>query len=129
MEHDIELFKIDRPRVRAKEEEIIRDLKAFYKTRGGKPIQRKEYNNWKSRRFSGRTIVNKFGTWERACDLAGVPFLKKHQYTKLELVDHFEKVWRWRGQQVVESDLYEYNKIHPTVHLHIEADGEVLKLL
>jgi hypothetical protein len=105
------------PRVRAKEEDIINDLKAFSKAKGGKPISRTEYNNWKLRRFSGRTVFNKFGTWDRACDLAGVPFLKKRQYTELELVEHFEKVWRWRGQRVVGSDLHEYNKIHhTTVH-------------
>ena len=113
MPSDSELFSLDKKLIRAKEEDLINDVKAFSKSVNGEPITARAYNKWKSKRFSKDTIVRKFGSWERACDIAGVKYLY-HTYDEKELIDHFERVWRWRGQRLVQSDLLDYNKLHGT---------------
>jgi len=113
MPSDSDLFSLGKHKVRAREEELINDLKAFSKSVNGEPISAAAYNRWKSKRFSKDTFFKKFGSWERACDLAGITY-QYHSYCDKELIDHFEKVWRWRGQELVQSDLLEYNKIHGT---------------
>ena len=119
--NDNDLFRIDKPRISIQEEKLIRELKAFSRINNGKPISQTAYNKWDGRRFSGATISRCFGSWEKGCIRAGVNFFKKHQYSDKELIDHFEKVWRWRGQRLVTNDLKEYNKkygttIHPVLY-------------
>lgn len=114
MPGDSELFSLDKKRIKAKEEDLIKDLQAFSKSKNGEAVSASAYNNWKAKRFSKDTFFRMFGTWDRACQIAGVKFLKKGQYDDTELLDHFEKVWRWRGQRLVQSDLLDYNRIHHT---------------
>ena len=115
---DSELFSIEKPRVRATQKELIRELKAYSKFKNSKPIGRGKYNNWENRKHSSDTFYRSFGSWEEACKQAGVNFANKDEYTDRELIEHFEKVWRWRKQRLVMSDLSKYNKefkttIHP----------------
>jgi hypothetical protein len=117
---DHELFSIDKPRKSIREEELIREIMAFSQVNEGKPISKRAYNNWAGARFSAETISRYFGTWEDGCRNAGVRFLKKDQYSDEELIEHFEVVWRWRGQRLVTRDLHEYNKKHKTT-LHSVA--------
>lgn len=114
MSNDSELFSLDKRRTKAKKEDLIKDLQAFSKSMNGKPVSATAYNHWKAKRFSQDTFFRKFGTWDRACEIAGVRFLRKGQYSDTELIEHFEKVWRWIDQRVVISDLREYNKTHDT---------------
>ena len=111
---DYDLFSIDKPRRSVREKELIKELQVFFHANKGDPISKTGYDNWPGRRFSGETISRYFGKWENACAMAGVRYLKKHQYSDKELIDHFETVWRWRGQKVVTGDLKEYNKEHNT---------------
>ena len=115
---DLSLFSVDKRRILAREEELVADLQAFSRANGGKPISRSGYKKWKLARYSGDTIVRKFGSWAAGCERAGVPYLKKHSYNDLELLEHFERVWRWRGQKVVQADLIEYNKTFGTTVHH-----------
>lgn len=110
--NDYQLFSFDKPRKSIREEELIKELRAFSRVNKGKPISKKAYNDWATRRFSPETISRYFGTWENGCKKAQVKFAKKHHYSDEELVEHFEAVWRWREQRPVKKDFQEYNKRH-----------------
>jgi len=114
---DSELFSIKKPRIRATQKELIRELKAYSESLNGEPIGKRKYDDWKNKRHSSDIFYRSFGSWEEACKKAGVNFVKKDQYTDRELIDHFEKVWRWRKQKLVRDDLLKYNEeFEVTVH-------------
>lgn len=118
---DKDLFSL-RPRVRATEEELIRELKAFKETWGEEPATISDFNRWKNRKHSYDTLRRVFGSWEVACEKVGIPRGRVHYYSDKELLDHFERVWRWRGQPLTISDLVKYNKkngttVHATVYV------------
>ena len=117
MNDDI-LFDMGRKRVRAKKEDVLRDLKAFGKLNAGRKLTATGYKKWDGKRYSLDTLVRLFGSFSAACEEANLEFKKKKSYTDKELIEYFENVWRWRGQKLVRTDLLEYNKekgtnVHP----------------
>lgn len=127
-----DLFDISKPRIRARKEEAIKDLQAYSKTVGG-PITGTGYKEWQGKRHSLDTVTRLFGSFRTACEAANVKYKKTAEYSDKELIEHFEKVWRWRGQKLVKSDMFEYNKkhettIHPDVYSRRWGWTEFIKL-
>ena len=118
---DAKLFDVGRPRVRATKAEVLRDIRAFASLAAGQKVTATGFKNWDGKVHSLDTVVRLFGGFANACEEAGVPYKKKAQYSDQELVEHFETVWRWRGQKLVRSDLLDFNKengtnVHPDTY-------------
>ena len=106
---DKELFNLDKKRFQIKKKDFKENLKEFYKLRQNKTFSRDEYDSWKMRICSTDTIVRQYGSWENALKDVGIPINKKHEYSIEELLEHFEKVWRWVEQAPSIGDLKKYN--------------------
>ena len=104
-----ELFSFDKKRFQIKKKDFKNNLKEFYKLRKKKTFSRDEFDSWKKRACSSDTIVRHYGSWENALKDVGIPTNKKHEYTIEELLEHFEKVWRWVEQAPSIGDLKKYN--------------------
>ena len=106
---DKELFNLDKKRFQIKKKDFKENLKEFYKLRQNKTFSKNEYDCWKMRVCSSDTIVRQYGSWENALKDVGIPINKKHEYSIEELLEHYEKVWRWVEQAPSIGDLKKYN--------------------
>jgi len=111
---DTELFSPGKSRFSIKKIDLINDLRSFKGVVGDKPVGARDYRKWENSRFSVDSITRQFGSWVDACEEVGLTPKKIHKYDVEDLLDHFENVWRWRGQRVVINDLNVYNKEHGT---------------
>ena len=106
---DKKLFIINKKKFQIKKKDFKENLKEFFKLRHNKTFSRDDYDTWKNRACSSDTIVRQYKSWENALKDVGIPINKKHQYTIEELLEHFEKVWRWVEQAPSIGDLKKYN--------------------
>ena len=105
---DSKLFDLSRPRVRATKAEVLRDIRAYASLASGQKVTATGFKNWDGKAHSLDTVFRLFGGFANACEEAGIAYKKKAQYSDQELVEHFEIVWRWRGQKLVRSDLLDF---------------------
>ena len=108
---DKELFNLDKKRFQIKKKDFKENLKEFYKLRQNKTFSRDEYDSWKMRVCSTDTIVRQYGSWENALKDVGIPINKKHEYSIEELLEHFEKVWRWVEQAPSIGDCFDSKNV------------------
>ena len=114
---DSEIFSLDKKRFHIKKKDFKDNLKLFFKNKKEKSFTRDEYDDWKGKACSSDTIVRHYGgSWEKALADVGIKSVKKDEYTINELLEHFEKVWRWTEQAPSIDDLKDYNlKFNTTV--------------
>ena len=112
------IWDLSKPRITVHPDEALADLRAYAKTIPGQKTTATGYNKWTQRQYSQDTIRRLFGSWAKACELAGVDYQKTHKYSVDDLLSHIEKVAEWRKARPSIDDLKKYNKLNGTTITH-----------
>ena len=87
---------------KATDDELIDDVKRVAKEHGLSSLSMHEYNTWGH--FDNSTIIRRFGTWNRAIELACLE-CRNRFYTELELFNNLQYVWIAKGCQPTRRDM------------------------
>ncbi|HVO32713.1 MAG TPA: HNH endonuclease [Elusimicrobiota bacterium] len=79
------------------DEEILADLRRVAAYLGKKAIGHREY--LRHGQFSCKPFVNRFGSWNKAVELAGLTKVAEKNISTNMLFDNLEKVWLTLGRQ------------------------------
>jgi len=95
---------------KATDDELIADVKRVAKEHNLSSLSMHEYNTYGS--FDNSTIIRRFGTWNRALELAGLEYRNRF-YTELELFNNLQHAWIAKGCQPTRRDMD--NKQYSTI--------------
>lgn len=98
-------YELGGSRARYTDEQLLENVRAFVKRRGGRSHGVRDFAAWKGRRFSQNTIIRRFGEWRVALGLVGVEGVRGREYEAEELVADLERVWRELGRAPGETEL------------------------
>ena len=88
-----------------RDEELLMQLRAFYEENGYAPRKRE----LDSVTYPGyKVFVARFGTFERACKLANIPYAcRKHEYTDEEMIEKAQELSRKKGSSITRREMIE----------------------
>ena len=85
------------------DEELLDDLKKVADKIGMDKITREQYDQ--KGEFSSGTLENRFGTWNKALEKAGLKVTHKKNLSEKELFENIEEVWIKLGRQPLYGEI------------------------
>ena len=77
--------------------ELLADLQSVSKKLGNRNISGRDY--LKNGNFSLKVFYNRFGSWNKALQKAGLGIVREHEITEKMLFENLEKIWVVLGRQ------------------------------
>lgn len=110
MNDDKNLFRIDKARYQLRKDDVIKNLREYAEIHKNQRLTLKSYHEWDGKICSKDTVWRMFGSWEAALEKSEIKgWYKRKIYSDDEVLDYFEKLWRWRGQKPSMNDFKKYN--------------------
>ena len=109
------VFTLDRPKSSIRKAELLEDLQRFKaQLKSNEAVTAKHFKNWRGRKYSYSSYTRVFESWKKICDMLEINQGQAHRYDESFLLEHIEKVWRWREAPPSGLDLKKYNSVHGT---------------
>jgi hypothetical protein len=86
------------------DEELLNDLKVVAQNLGLDKISSRQYNE-NGGKYTAGTLGVRFGSWNKALEIAGLKTVLKHNASDFELFKNIEEVWINLGRQPVFRDM------------------------
>ncbi|MBK1723109.1 homing endonuclease associated repeat-containing protein [Thiocystis violacea] len=97
-------FKISRVSgAPAQDDELLSDLKRVAEQIGSSTVQQRTYGEFGS--FDYRTLERRFGSWNKALELAGLEVSNRLNISEEELFENILRLWEHYGRQPRRSEL------------------------
>jgi hypothetical protein len=96
-------FELEPDNRDAADEVLLEDLRRVASALGRSTVTWREYRN--RGRFGSETIRQRFGSWNKALEQAGLGVSKRHRIPDVELFENLERIWVSLGRQPHRSDL------------------------
>lgn len=84
-------------------QELLEDLKKVANHIGMEKITREQYDQ--KGKFNSGTLINRFGTWNKALEEAGLKITVKQNISEKELFKNIEEVWIKLGRQPLYDEI------------------------
>ncbi len=84
-------------------EELLKDLRKVAKKLKKNNVSFRDYV--KHGTFSTKVFINRFGSWNKAVQKAGLDIIREHKITEKVLFNNLEKIWRSLGRQPFYSEM------------------------
>lgn len=108
------------------DKELLDYLKQFYEENGRTPMQDEFARNPKYPSWS--TYVHRFGSWNKALEMAGLDINYHASYTDEQLLNYLKQFYNETGKAPTETD-FRYNKKYPSITTYIKHFGSWNKAL
>ena len=92
MKYELNIYHRNTP-----DQELLNDLKRVADQIGLDKVTREQYDQ--KGKFHSTTLTNRFGTWNKALENAGLKITRKHNLSEKELFENIEEVWIKLGRQ------------------------------
>jgi hypothetical protein len=124
--NDLPGLKIKKVRRNIPEEELIADLREISLLLNTEYVSLRNYD--KHGRFNSSTFISRFGSWNKALDLAGLRVKRPSHCSKSELLTNLLVLWRTLGRQPGQSDI-KYGNSKYSKRLYLKVFGSWNKTL
>lgn len=103
-------FDLNAKRIRFLDKDLIKSLESYAKIKNYKYFSTTEYNKWGEKIAHSETIVNRFGSWNKALRIIGIEGGRERRYTPEELIENFENIWKELKYPPGKRQLAKYGK-------------------
>lgn len=112
-------FDLGRERLRFTDEQLLKGLRAFGATVGGKPFRRVDFAAWARKPFCPQTVLDRFGSWNAALAKIGLDQAPTVRIGTDVLVEALERVWRKLGRAPGVMRMKQYSGISPGPYMRV----------
>jgi len=87
-------FDLNAKKVRILDRELLESLQQFAKIKNNQYFPTTEFDKWNDKIARSDTIIDRFGSWNKALHIIGIEGGREKKYTSEELVENIENIWK-----------------------------------
>jgi hypothetical protein len=87
-------FNMDAPKIRISDAELIESIEKYAEIVNGRYFPTTEYDKWPEKVGHSATIIDRFGSWNKALQIIGIEDGRERSYSTDELIDNLETIWK-----------------------------------
>lgn len=103
-------FDLNAKKIRLFDKKLIESLEVYAKINNYEYFTTTEYDKWDNKIAHSSTIINRFGSWNKALRIIGIESGHERRYTPEELVENLENIWKELGFPPGKRNLSKYGR-------------------